>query len=198
VPPMLTHAGRKYPVPKANPKYDEFHKTPAAKVHAIYEEGMLESDDAAATALAGINAALKSRKGHQAAINSGHDAAAATIARMARARRRLAPMPSINADDPSLTVKERGAALWKNKKIRTATIALLADSVQVLADLWEAAWRVGNGNALAASKRREYTEDELQPVYRKASFLKSTVLNTMASSGRFEPPAAVTRRRGPR
>src|SRR5262249_27561861 len=100
--------------------------------------------------------------------------------------------------DPSLTVKERGAELWKNKTIRTATISLLADSVRVLADLWESAWRVGNGNALAASKRREYNEDEIKPVYRKASFLKSIVLNAMASSGDFEPPATRKRRRGPR
>ena len=193
VPPMLKHAGRKYPVPKtiqgkANTTYADFHKTAAAKIHGIYEEGMFEVEGAALELLSGVNPRLKSKKSNQSTINSGHDAAAAVIALMARAQKALTPMDIIRADDPELTIKQRQARLWENKKIRTATTGLLADSVRVLADLWEAAWRVGNGKAVPASKRRAFTQTELSKVYRAdKGFLPSVSLDKMAASKRFEP-----------
>jgi hypothetical protein len=193
VPPMLKHAGRKYPVPKTlngkdNKAYADFHKTPEAKIHAIYEEGMFEVEGAAVELLSGVTTKLRSKKSHEVAIDSGHDAAVEVIALMARAQKALPPMEIIRADDPDLTVKDRQAALWANKKIRRATIGLLADSVQVLADLWESAWRVGNGKAVPAAKRRAFSEGELSKVYRtEKGFLRSLTLQSMASSQRFEP-----------
>jgi hypothetical protein len=192
-PPMLKHGGRSYPIRKMlhgkeNPAYTAFHKTPAAKIHGIYEEGMFEVQDAAKELLSGVSARLKSKKGNPSKINSGHDAAMAVIELMHRSRTALSPTEIIDADDPSLTVKQRQARLWANAKIRTATMGLLADSVQVLADLWESAWRVGNGKAIPASKRRPFTEPELSKIYRtEKNFLPSLTLGRMAAGGRFEP-----------
>ena len=186
--PMLKHAGRKYPVPHDHPDYKAFKKTRPAKIHAIYEEGMFEVEGAATDILGKVSTRLKTMKGKPSSINSGHDAAAAIIALMRRSQKTLPPMDIINADDPTLTVKERGARLFANKPIRTATVKMLADSVQVLADLWESAWRVGNGKAIPASKKRLFKEAELIKVYRKEKgFLKSLTLNQMAASKRFEP-----------
>ena len=187
IPPMLKHAGRKYPVPKKNPQYEAFHKTAAAKVHGIYEEGMFEVESAAADILKSASARVKGKKSKSSSINSGHDAAVAIIALMARSQKALPPMDIIRADDPTLTVKERGAALFANKKITAATAGLLADSVRVLADLWESAWRVGNGKTLPKSERRAFATGDLMAVYRSSTFLPSLTLKQMATSGRFEP-----------
>lgn len=187
VPPMLKHGGRKYPVPKKNPQYDAFHKTAPAKIHGIYEEGMFEVEKAAAEILQSASARVKGKKSAAASIKSGHDAAVALIELMARAQKALPPMTIIRADDPTLTVKERQAALFANKTITAATAGLLADSVRVLADLWESAWRVGNGKALPKNQQRVFSTEELIPVYRSSTFLPSLTLNRMAASNRFEP-----------
>jgi hypothetical protein len=79
-------------------------------------------------------------------------------------------------------------ALWKNTKIGNATMASLADSVRVLAALWSSAWDIGGGASVAKSKVREYSEDELDPVYRKEkTFVPSLSLDAMVKSGKFEP-----------
>ena len=200
VPPLITHAGRKYPIPKLiggkkNPAYQAFQNSDEAMIHSIYEEGMLEVG--AVEALAGVNARLAKRKSNAGSIKNGHDAAKAVIALMDRSRKRLSPKQIIAADDPSLSEPDRRAALWKNKKVRSGTIAALADSVQVLADLWESAWRAGKGTAIPKAQRREFTEAELAAVYRnEKTFLTSLSLTRMASSGRFEPPRAKTRASG--
>jgi len=118
---------------------------------------------------------------------SGHGAATAVIVLMSDAQGRLSPEAIIDADDPSLTVKARAKALWDNKKVREATIQSLADSVRVLAALWKSAWEAGNGDNVAKSKIRTYTEEELQPVYRNPKFVESLSLDKMADSGDFEP-----------
>ena len=186
--PMLKHAGRKYPVPHSSDAYKAFKKTRPAKIHAIYEEGMFEVEGAAIDILGKVSTRLKKMKSKQTSINSGHDAAVAIIALMRRSQKTLPPMDIIHADDPELTVKARAAALFANKRIRSTTIKMLADSVQVLADLWESAWRLGNGKAIPASKKRQFEEAELSRVYRREKgFLPSLTLNRMASSKRFEP-----------
>lgn len=186
VPPMRKVNGRDYPVPRDDQAFKAFKETAPAKIHGIYEENMLEVDTA--SALAAIDDALKGRR----ALNvgkTGHDAATAVIKLMSDAQDRLEPMDIINADDPSQGPTKRAAALWNNKKIREATIASLADSVQVLAALWSSAWVQGGGAGIAKNKIREYEEDELQPVYRNDhKFVPSLSLDEMAQSGKFEPP----------
>jgi hypothetical protein len=185
VPPMVKAGSRKYPVPRSSKEFEAFKKTPAAKIHGIYEETMLEVDTA--TALADIDQALKG-PGPKIQIRNGHDAAVAVIQLMSRSQKRLAPKTIINTDDPTLGPKARAQALWKNAKIRDATTASLADSVRVLAALWSSAWAEGGGDKIAKKNIREYIEEEIEPVYRKEkNFLPSLSLDAMAKSGSFEP-----------
>lgn len=185
IPPMVKVGTRKYPVPRDSPEFDAFKKTAAAKIHGIYEETMLEVDTA--TALANIDQALKGA-GPKIQIKDGHDAGVAVIQLMSRSQKRLAPKTIISADDPTLTAKARAQGLWKNAKIRNATTASLADSVRVLAALWSSAWEIGGGDSVAKAKIREYTEEELEPVYRtEKTFVPSLSLDQMAKSGDFEP-----------
>jgi len=185
LPPMKKVGSRKYPVPRDSDEFKAFKTSRAAKIHGIYEETMLEIDTA--TALAGVDKALN-RAGPKIVIESGHDAGVAVIALMNRSQDRLAPRTIINADDSALGPKARAAALWKNATIRNATMASLADSVRVQAALWSSAWESGGGDNLAKKNIREYTEDELEPVYRKEkTFVPSLSLEAMVKSGKFEP-----------
>jgi hypothetical protein len=184
VPPMRTVAGRKYPVPRDSDEFKQFKKTREAKIHGIYEETMLEVDPA--DALAAVDEELATQRTVKV-DRSGHGAAKAVITLMNDAQTRLPPKTIIDADDPSLSENARAEALWNNKKIREATIRSLADSVRVLAALWESAWEAGKGTKVAKSKIRTYTEEELQPVYRNPKFVPSLSLDEMAQSGDFEP-----------
>lgn len=186
VPPLVTVHGRKYPVPGHSDQFKEFKKTRESKIHGIYEETMLEVD--APAALAAVNAVLKKGGGPQRTIKSGHDAGVETARLMHSVQKRLAPKTIINADDPSLSANARSAALWKKANIRNATVASLADSVQLLADLWKAAWKAGNGNTIPAAKLVEFKEADLEDIYRgEKTFVPSLSLAKMAQSGKFEP-----------
>lgn len=184
VPPMRRVGGRDYPVPRDSQEFKDFKKTRAAKIHAIYEEGMLEVDPAGA--LAAVDGELETQRTVRV-DRSGHGAAKAVIALMNDAQTRLPPMTIIDADDPSLSERKRAEALWSDRDIRKATIRSLADSVRVLAALWKSAWAAGNGANVANSKIRTYTEPELQPIYRNSKFVESFSLEDMANSGDFEP-----------
>lgn len=187
VPPMTEIDGREYPVPRDSDAFKEFKKSRESKIHGIYEEQMLEIDTA--TALAGIDDILRQGADNVGEIKSGHDAARAIIQLMHDAQDRLSPMEIIEADDPKLGPKARATALWENKKIREATIQSLADSVQVLAALWMGAWKAGKGNKIDKSELVEFSEDELDKIYRKdKKFLPSMGLESMVQSGKFEPP----------
>jgi hypothetical protein len=185
VPPMKKVGTRKYPLPRDSEEFKTFKTSRAAKIHGIYEETMLEIDTA--IALAGVDKALKGTS-PKIKIKTGHDAAFAVINLMNDAQDRLAPKTIINADDPALGPKARAVALWKNTTIRNATMESLAASVRVLAALWSSAWDIGGGSSITKAKVREYSEDELDPVYRKEkTFVPSLSLEAMAKSGKFEP-----------
>jgi hypothetical protein len=178
---------REYPVAHGSKAFQAYAKTSPAKVHGIYEEGMLEIDPAAA--LAEVDALLtKSPAGGTAAITSGHAAACEVVGLMDRARKRLAPEAILKADDPSLGPKARARQLWDNPKIRQATVASLADSVQVLARIWQSAWTLGGAGGLADDDLEAQTEEALQDIYRSDTFLLPMTLAEMAASGKFGPP----------
>jgi hypothetical protein len=186
VPPMLTHKGRKYPAPKSSAAFKAFKKTRQAKIHGIYEETMLEVG--ATDALPAIDAAVAALPSKPSAIKNGHDAAVETVRLMYAAQQRLKPRSIINADDPALSENGRAARLWKKKKIHDATIASLADSVRLLADLWASAWTKGNGNVNAAGQLVAFTEGQFDDICRKEpTFAESFSLDEMVQSGRFEP-----------
>jgi hypothetical protein len=137
VPPMKTVNGRQYPVKYSSKAFKAFKKTPPSEIHAIYEQRMLEVDTP--TALQRLNTQLQSAQ-NNIQIDSGHEAAIATIALMHAVQKRLSPKTLINADDPTLSDGARAERLWKTTKVRNATIKCLADSVRLLANLWQSAW----------------------------------------------------------
>jgi hypothetical protein len=188
-PPMATRHGRKYPVPHGSAKFQAFKKTARAKIHAVYEQQMFEVD--APALLADVNAALEPPGAAIPSIASGHGAAAALLDMMHAAHARLSPARVIAADDAGLPPRARAEHLWTNTAIREATVASIADSVRLLAALWESAWREGGGPELDASEIRQFSEDSLARICREEheSFVPSLSLDEMAESGRFEPPS---------
>jgi hypothetical protein len=183
--PMMKVAGdaRAYPVAHGSDAFKEYAKTPEAKVHAIYEEGMLEIEPS--TALAVVDRQLTRMALRDVAIARGHDAAWETVLLMDRARKRLAPATIIAKDDPSLGPRARAKRLWSDRDVQTGTIESLAESVQLLARLWQAAWQLGDGEDIADEEIVELGEEELQAVYRSADFLLPMTLAEMEASGRF-------------
>ena len=122
-------------------------------------------------------------------IKSGFDAANATLKLMFDALQRLAPLTIIEAEDPDLGPTARAERLWNNDTVEQATITSLAESVKVLATLWQAAWREGGGESLAQNKLVEFTEPALKNIYRtEDDFVPSLSLDDMAASGDYEPP----------
>jgi hypothetical protein len=187
VPPMQNHEGRCYPYRHDDNEYAEYKKSRTAKIHGIYEETMLEIDPA--EALEKVNQALR-RADPRLNVSSGYDAAMATVCLMNAAQQRLSPKYIIDVDDPQLTAKERARRLWKNEKIREGTIASLADSVRLLAGLWNAAWEVGGGGKLPLPNKA-FEEVDLEKIYRRdRKFIPSLSLTQMAESNKFEPPAS--------
>jgi len=186
IPPMLTHKGRKYPVPRSSDAFKAFKQSRPAKIHGIYEETMLEIG--AADALPAIDGALAPMPSKPAKIKSGHDAAVETVGLMYAAQQRLKPRTIITADNPALTDNQRAARLWAKKNIRDATVESLADSVRLLADLWASAWAAGNGDAKPAAQLVAFSEPQFNDICRnEPDFAPSMPLKEMAESGRFEP-----------
>src|SRR5262245_5629792 len=106
------------------------------------------------------------------------------------AQSRLSPKAIIGADDPSLGPTKRAQRLWANPKVRKETIVSLANSVRLVASLWQSARKVGNGDAMAAGELGRFEESDLSAIYRKESdFIPSMSLDEFATSGNFEPPA---------
>jgi hypothetical protein len=186
--PLLTVHGRRYPVPHDRTEgsaYDVFSRTREAKIHAIYEQGMLETD--ALAALIDVDAELAAAAPAVQA-RSGYEAALRTFELMSNAHARLSPEDIIDADEPGLTQRERGEHLWANARIRRETVRSLADSTRLLAGLWRAAWAAGDGDSLPEARLGRIDEAALEAIYRPTSFLRSLTLDAMVQSGRFEPP----------
>jgi hypothetical protein len=186
---MVKVRGRKYPIRKEEknektPEWIKFSQTKEYAIHGIYEEQMLEVDMTEMLRL--INQSLKGRLPN-ATIKSGKDAAIETIKLMKRSQKRLSPEKIINADDPNLNTKQRAARLWNNQVIRKQTAVSIADSIKVLALIWSAAWKNGNGQAIAASALKEMDKKKLITAYRtEKDFIPSLTLKQMVASGKFK------------
>jgi hypothetical protein len=197
-PPTKTIGGNQYPPRKSTDPnkpgdYEKFHKTPAAKIHGLYEETMLELQPD--VALAGVSDNLAARKAPPADLKTGHDAAKLVIDVMQASRQRLKPDEILAADDPKQKPAARAKALWANKKIRDATIAALADSTYALARLWQSAWTIGKGDEIAASKLKAFDEQKLMGIYRDLAFAPAQSLAQLAQSGKYEAPNGAPKRR---
>ena len=183
--PMIDQPAGRYPVRHGTDAYNEFKKSPEAKIHALYEQRMLELDTLAALeAIDDMVAGAPIAKD----IDTGWEAARATFDLMSGAQARLPPATIIDADDPSLGPTDRAKRLWANAAIRRETIRSLADSTVLLARLWASAWRVGHGSTIAPSKLRAFTEAELASLCRQQKFAPALTLDQMVDSGRFLVP----------
>ncbi|MBZ5520639.1 MAG: hypothetical protein LAP21_00060 [Acidobacteriia bacterium] len=186
IPPMKEVNGRGYPPPHDSEEYAALKKTRESKIHAIFDEAILEVD--AATTLRTLDTQLARASKNKMKIESGHDAAVQTVRLMFNSQKRLPPMDIIKSDKPELGPKARAKELWSHENIRNATIAALADSTRLLAATWKAAWHIGGGDRIAKSKLVTLAESDLEKVYRcDRSFIPSLSLEAMAESGKFEP-----------
>jgi hypothetical protein len=136
-----------------------------------------------------VDTELGSWKAQGNGIHRGHDAGMAILKLIHKTQARLSPTAIIAADDPSLSQSKRAQALWDDPQVRTATIAALADSVKLLANLWTSAWRAGGGESVAQTELTRFSEASLQHLYRSDEFLPAFSLQAMAEepSHRFEP-----------
>jgi hypothetical protein len=196
-PPTTKIGNNEYPPKKAtNPSqpgaYEAFHKTAAAQIHGLYEETMLELQPE--VALAGVDSDLAKRPAPPADLTCGHDAAKLVIDVMRASRARLTPEDILAADDPTQKPAARAKALWANPKIRSATIAALADSTYALARLWQSAWVVGKGASIAAAKLKAFDEPALMKIYKDLAFAPASPLADLAASGKYEATGAAPRR----
>ncbi len=186
-PTKKTINGVAFPFRHDDKGYQDFHDTPEAQIHAIYEQQMLEIETD--VALGGVNDALAARDKPAADLENGWQAACAVIELMQACRERLSPDAIIDADDPSLGPKARATRLWKTKQVRESTLIFLAESSQTLARIWMSAWAVAKGEQNAPDDQlKQFTEAALMQVYRAKDFAPGLSLKQMADSGEFEPP----------
>ncbi|MFT3697714.1 MAG: hypothetical protein QM831_31535 [Kofleriaceae bacterium] len=188
-PPTTKVGNNEYPPRKARSSshpgaYEAFHKTPAAKIHGLYEETMLELQPE--VALAGVDKNLEARDRPPADLTSGFHAAKLVIDLMQASRTRLSPEEIIAADDPEAKPAARTHMLWNDAKVRDGTIASLADSTYALARLWQSAWVVGNGAAISRTKLKQLDESALMALYKSLEFAPAQTLEQLADSGRYE------------
>ena len=187
-PTKKTIKGTDYPYRHGEAQYDAFHDSAEGKIHAIYEQQMLEIETE--LALAGVNANLAAQnKPASNDITNGWEAACAVIDLMERCRTQLSPDDIIDADDPSLKPKQRATRLWNTQTVRDSTIGFLAESTQLLARLWMSAWVVAGGeHKVTVDQARAFSEDELIAVYKAQGYARAYSLKQMSDSGKFEPP----------
>ena len=132
-----------------------------------------------------INQSVKGKQ-PKATINSGKDVAIEVIKLMKRSQNRLPPEKIIKADDPNLKPQQRATRLWNNPSVRKETAVCIADSIKVLALIWSAAWKNGNGQANAASALKMMDKKKLIKAYRtEKDFIPSLTLKQMVASGKF-------------
>jgi hypothetical protein len=190
--PTKTVSGRKYPVAHESQEYVDYKETPPAKIHSLYEAQMFEVEPDAI--LAKVNGELENVNPLVAAlrlndpIESGWQAAAATVRLMHEAQRRLSPREIINADDADLGPKARAQRLWANQNIKRETPTLLALGSVLLAKLWHSAWVAGDGEGIQQGEIVTFEEQQLRDLYYDHGVLVALSLEEMVADGTFEPP----------
>jgi hypothetical protein len=152
-------------------------------VHSAYESTMVDRHDA--DILQGLLAQLKTGDA-PASVTTGGEAAVAVVELMDRTAARIAPRDLVDAytavaahdGDASAAVTD---ALWA--RFGTATVANLADSVRVLAMVWESAWTSAGGDtAIEAADLVARPVATLQKLYQDPGFVPSLDLDHVGSA----------------
>ncbi len=159
-------------------EYYETVSVVGAGVHSGYESKMV---DAYSTEI--VNGYPKARakvsKLAFGSVRTGNDAAIATVLLMDRAASRIPPIKLIQTfvDAGGKVNHSTLQKLWDDWG--TQTIETMADGARVLAFIWDAAWKAGGGDKIAAAKLVALDQDDLRAIYEDPSFVPSLDLNSI-------------------
>ena len=136
-------------------------------VHAAYEDDMVNTHREAI-----LDGLLDTPEVTQAQlVTNGFEAAVATVGLMSDTFRRLPPASIVDAFlQFGKSKKGRTDAFWKS--FGTKTINCMKDGTNLLAVLWESAWRAGNGEAKIHATRA-LKETEAMDIVAEPDFLSS-------------------------
>ena len=137
-------------------------------VHHEYEAAMFNAH--VAELWNGITAKIPG--GAFTSITTGRAAAVATVRLMSTTFTLIAPEDIVNA-------YAQGQDLWARFGDRTKQT--MANGVRALAELWENAWKAGNGSAIANTALGAIDPDVLAGIYTRDDFLPSYRIKDIAS-----------------
>lgn len=183
----IMHHGDPRPPRRGTDEYAEWKKSRGYKIHSIFEQTMFEVRasellaevdellaDGAATRSRG-KAAGRRQKGGQFALGKALDL-------MLEAYAMLDPKAIVQSDDPELTQKERAERLYK--AVGSKAAACVAAGCRTLAGLVDSAWSEGRGARLVTGGAvPTFTEDEIQRLYKSATFLPAKDLDGFIGMG---------------
>ncbi len=149
-----------------------------AGVHGAYETAMI--DRYAAEIVDGLTRRAEG-KAKLVAVKDGHDAGMETIRLMSRSAKRIPPRKVVDTFVAAGGTKTVAVydALWN--ELGEDTIAVMWDGAQVLASIWEGAWKVGGGSAIKATELKPRSLAKLKALYESPKFLPSLDLDEIAS-----------------
>ncbi|MFZ1946305.1 MAG: hypothetical protein WAW06_02045 [bacterium] len=183
----IMHHGNPRPPRRGTEEYVEWKKSREYKIHSIFEQTMFEVR--AAELLAEVDsllaqspptrargaAAARRRRGGQFALGKAFDL-------MLEAYTILDPKTIVESDDPELTQKERAERLYK--AVGSKAAACVAAGCRTLAGLVESAWTEGRGGRLlTGAATTDFSEDEIQRLYRSSTFLPAKDLEGLIAAG---------------
>jgi hypothetical protein len=123
--------------------------------------------------VAGLTVAIKAPGEELPQIQTGKDAALATIELMDRSARKIPPKEIV-----AVFVKQGGTdtadvreELWNS--FGKGTIAVMTDGARVLAKIWEGAWNEGDGEEIPGDQLGPIDPDVLNGHSRNPDFVKS-------------------------
>lgn len=149
-----------------------------AGVHSAYETSMI--DRYAGEIVDGLTR-LSEGKAKLVEVKDGHDAGMETIRLMSRSARRIPPRKVVDTFVDAGGTKTVAVydALWN--ELGKDTIAVMWDGAQVLASIWEGAWKAGGGSAIKATDLKPRSLARLKAIYENSKFVPSVDLDEIAS-----------------
>lgn len=152
----------------------EVVKEPLGKgVHSAYESNMI--NDHIGMLMGEVDADVGKSHG-MPVVQGGQEAGFATVELMKRTRNRIDPMALVKAFAAARQGgKNTSEVLWND--FGEATCEAIVDGCQVLAMLWDSAWREGNGQAIADNHLRAVTTKSLITLYSDQQFVPSLPLD---------------------
>jgi hypothetical protein len=164
-------------------------------VHSAYEDDMVDAHVGLISS--GVDTRLKA-SAPWSLVTGGHEAAVSVVSLMQKTFAAIPPLEIITAfvavedEKPS----QRAEDLWNSNKLGERTIDVMTDGCLCLAQLWESAWKEGEGDT-RITRYAAADEQTLEGLYRNPDFLHSYTLDTIGpvlsgvsggAGGRGPPP----------